>query len=201
MIGTLGSSGFIGMAFGPVAADFLLSSEVITRNNVSQMFNYAALMALAAFFVAAGAVLSSKKATPRKRKSPPTWWLVRRYQPGRILMIGFAMGMGIGIPFSFVRTYAESIQVPQIRGYFLMYAVTAFAVRVKTRRLPDLWGVRPTILLGASLLCCSLASFLVCRRIGTRVCLPSGSYRMQLVVSDTVSRLGHNRHAGDVRFR
>ena len=41
---------------------------------------------------------------------------------------------------------ASELGIPGIRNYFLAYAGVAFVVRLFGRRLPDVWGVRPTVL-------------------------------------------------------
>ena len=88
------------------------------------------------------------------------WWVIRRYHPGIILLIGVAMGMGINIPFSFVRPFSEQLGIEGIRGFFLTYAAVAFVVRVTCRRFPDRLGVRKTVTLGMVFLTFEMLSFL-----------------------------------------
>jgi predicted MFS family arabinose efflux permease len=91
------------------------------------------------------------------------WWLLRRYQPGAILLIGVAMGLATGIPFYFLRPFAQRLEIPGIRGFFLVYAGVAFFTRLICRRLPDRWGVRRTVMLGMGFLAADMLSFLLVR--------------------------------------
>ena len=70
------------------------------------------------------------------------------------------MGVGIGIPFSFLRTFAAELGIEGIRSFFLVYAAVAFVVRISCRQLPDQWGVKRTLLLGLSCLAISMVSYL-----------------------------------------
>ncbi|MCA9171636.1 MAG: MFS transporter [Planctomycetales bacterium] len=172
LIGALGSSGFVGMAVGPILVDSLFRQPGSGREQVDRMFVWGASMA--AFSVAATVVaqLLSGERRPLKRKSLPTWWILQRYHPGAILFVGVAMGLGIGVPFYFLRPFAQQLGIDGIRGFFFTYAVVAFGVRVMCRRLPDRWGVQRTVTLGMSFLVAELLSFLIVRD-GVTLLLPA----------------------------
>ncbi|MCH8921907.1 MAG: MFS transporter [Planctomycetes bacterium] len=160
MIGVLGSSGFVGIAIGPVLGDWVFRSGT-SAQSVSNMFLYAAALTLLSLICTALATRGQVRRPARRR--PPTLGLLRRYHPGPLLLVAAAMGIGISLPFTFLRTYAEHLQIEHMRTYFLVYAGVAFAVRIAARRLPDRLGIRPTILTGfASLVMCMLL-FLVVR--------------------------------------
>jgi MFS family permease len=161
MIGALGSSGFIGMAVGPTIADLVFRGETVSRQRVDLMFCTASAIALVSLAAAIMAVSGHDKPRIRKKRQPPVWWLVRRYYPGRVLIASVAMGMGIGIPFTFVRTYADEVSITHIGHFFFVYSATAFSMRVFARTLPDRWGTRRTILLGSFFLCAGMLSFLI----------------------------------------
>ena len=71
-----------------------------------------------------------------------------RYNPGIILAIGVAMGMGLGLPSTFLRTYATELGIPRIGLFFLVYSIAAIAIRVPTRRWTERFGPRRIILVG-----------------------------------------------------
>lgn len=160
-IGVLGSSGFLGMAIGPAVADLVLRPGHVDLPHVHDLFELAAAVTGGALICSLAAGRGSAKPQFRTRSRPPTWWILRRYNPGAILWIGFAMGLGIGIPFVFVRPFADTLNVDGIRWFFIVYAATAFSVRIFTRRIPDRWGVRPTLILGMSFMAASMLSYLV----------------------------------------
>jgi MFS family permease len=161
MIGALGSSGFIGMAVGPAIADLMFRDAEISRWQVDAMFRCAAAIAVVSLIAAVAAVSGDGKPVTTNRRKPPVWWLVRRYYPGRILMVSVALGMVIGIPYTFVRTYAKEQAITGIGLFFLVYSVVAFSMRVFARTLPDRWGARRTIVFGSVFLCLGMLAFLV----------------------------------------
>jgi MFS family permease len=90
---------------------------------------------------------------------PSLLTLVWRYSPRIILVIGVAMGMGLGLPSTFLRTYATELGIPRIALFFLVYSATAIVVRVPTRRWTDRFGPRPIILAGMAGMTVSIAAF------------------------------------------
>lgn len=162
-IGALGSSGFIGMALGPMLGDYLFSLPGGGRTPVDRMF-YCALVA--ACVALAATVVGRWTAGPHRRTSRrpvPLGWLLRRYHPGPVLLIGVAMGMGINMPFSFLRPFADRLGVDGTQTFFVMYSAVAFLSRVLGRKLPDRWGVRNTVTTGMIFLCLHLLAFLLVR--------------------------------------
>jgi MFS family permease len=89
--------------------------------------------------------------------------LLRRHNPGLVLIIGVAMGVGLGLPGTFLRTYAAELRIPRIGLFFLVYAVAAIITRVLTRRWPERFGPRRIILLGMAGMVASLLMFLLVR--------------------------------------
>lgn len=161
MIGVLGSSGFIGLAIGPIVGDFLFDAPEITRMHVDRMFLVAAGLGVLVFVCVALATRGQPRPTPRNR--PPATWILRRYQPGPILLVAVAMGIGIGLPSTFLRTFAVELSIERIRVYFVVYAIVAFTLRIVARRVPDRLGTRNTVLLGMSCLTVSMLLFLTVR--------------------------------------
>jgi MFS family permease len=161
MIGMLGTSGFVGMSLGPILGDLLLDVPHLSRVHVDRMFLVAAAMCVVSLLFAA--LATRRERTYRARRHPPLIYLVRRYHPGTILLVGMAMGLGLGLPHTFLRTYTAQLNIGRMKVFFLVYAAAAFMVRVGTRRLADRWGVRPAIHLGLNALAATMVLFLAVR--------------------------------------
>ena len=159
MLGMLGTSGFVGMVIGTQIGDMLCGTTTITRGQIDWMFLIAAGFGGSAFVFAWFATWG--QAAPQPRRRPPLFWLLRRYQPGTVLLVSAAMGMGIGLPGTFLRTYAAELGISQIGLFFAVYAPTAIITRLLTRRLPERFGLRPMILAGMALMALSQLLFLV----------------------------------------
>ena len=167
MIGVLGSSGFVGMAVGTQLGDALCGISTLQRWHLDRMFFVAAVLAALAFVCAWIATRGDVR--PLARRRPPMLWLLRRYHPGPMLMMGLAMGMGLGLPSTFLRPYTESLGIATIGTFFGIYAATAFSARILLRRVPDRIGVRTTILLGMAALVSSMLLYLAVRSPWTLV--------------------------------
>jgi MFS family permease len=84
--------------------------------------------------------------------------LIYRHNPGVILAVGVAMGMGLGLPSIFLRTYASECGIPRIGLFFLVYSLTAIAIRVPTRRWTERFGPRRIIMVGMAIMVGSMAA-------------------------------------------
>jgi len=175
LLGMLGTSGFVGMIAGVWLSDLLLSGLSQSVAAVERMFVAAGVLALAAFASACWATAGYVHPVPRRR--PPLWGLLRRYHPGRIMVMGVAMGFGLGLPATFLRTFAAELQIPRIGLFFTVYSVTAIATRVVTRRLPERFGLRPVVLAGLGLVIVSQGLFLFVHR-EWQLIIPSFTYGM-----------------------
>ena len=146
MIGMLGTAGFFGIVTGTQLGDLLCGTEVIQRDQVDRMFLVAGSLALAAMAFAWTATWGHP--APVSRRRPPMFWTIRRYHPGTVLLVGVAMGAGISLPTTFLRTYAAELGIAKIGLFFAVYSPAAILTRVLTRRLPERLGLMPMILLG-----------------------------------------------------
>jgi len=166
MIGVMGSSGFVGWMVGPALADWVFrdagEGQPFTQQQMDHLFLLAAAAALISLNFAA--LATRYQFRPPVRSRPPMVWLLRRYHPGPVLLVGVAMGLGIGLPHVFLRAYTAELNIGQIKTFFIIYAITAFTVRILTRRFSERFGIRTMNLLGL-------------------VCL-SGSMLLYLLVSD-----------------
>ncbi len=153
LVGTLGTSGFLGTCLGPILGDYLFQGE-LTRGAVNNMFLAAAgtagIALICAFFATRGA------ARPLAQPRPPVWSLLKQYHPGPMLLVAVAMGFGVGMPHTFLRTYAAELNIDRIRFFFVAYAAMAFSVRLLTRRMAETHGIRTMVLLGLGCLAASM---------------------------------------------
>jgi MFS family permease len=159
VIGMLGTSGFIGMAVGPLLGDYFCGGATITRGDLNAMFALAAGLGGLAFICAE--LATRREAPPRRRKRPHLFWLLRRYHPGFVLVLGLVMGICFTLPTTFLPTYIKQLDLARTGPFFVVYSVTAFVARLATRRLPHAIGVRPMIYLGLAAMALSMLAYLL----------------------------------------
>lgn len=175
VIGVIGASGFVGMAIGPAIGDWIFGTGEVTRDHVVMMFQVASVMIVMAFLSTLLATLTGQKVrhgagTRPSLKNPIA--LVRRQNPGFILVIGMIMGMTIGFPGIFLRPLAVSLDIEGIKIFFLVYNVTAFVSRLAFRRAPEVLGLTRTTTVGFAFFLCSLILFMFAKsELG--FCLPA----------------------------
>lgn len=159
VVGILGSSGFVGMISGSQLGDLLCRGETVERWQVDTLFLCGAALALVTLLLAA---LATRGAVPvRRRRHLPLFWLVRRYHPGFLLVMAAVMGLAITLPGTFLLPFVETRGLGGVATFFSTYAVTAFVMRLATRRFTDRVGVPRTVLIGAATLAASMLLYLV----------------------------------------
>ena len=141
LVGMLGTSGFLGIVVGTLLGDFLLGSVTVDRSQVELMFIAAGVLGLLSFPFAWLATRAEVRPKPSAGSS--LLGVLRRHHPGAVLVVGVAMGLGLGLPGVFLRTYAAELDIPRIGLFFLVYAAAAIVTRVVTRRWPERFGTRP----------------------------------------------------------
>lgn len=157
VIGVVGSSGFAGMALGPVIGDWIFADTTELNRNVDTMFLVSSGLLVGSFVSAAtGGYLDFRHRRRNnqplhriaKHSRPGIWSLLRNHHPGFLLVVAGVMGMSISLPGNFLRPFAAEQGIEQIKWFFLVYNVVAFAARVLFRRAPQVLGLRNAILLG-----------------------------------------------------
>ena len=139
MVGMLGTSGFLAMVLGTWLGDVLLGGGPMTLARLRLMFVLAALLGVVNLVLCAFATRHANF-RPRSRHVS-AWGLLRRYHPGVVLLVSAATGFGLGLPGTFLRPYAESVNIPGIALFFSVYCPTAFAARFLARTLPAPWAI------------------------------------------------------------
>lgn len=159
MVGTLGTSGFLGMVLGPLMGDALFRGGAGAWN-VHLMFLLAAGLGFAAMLFC---WLATRKQLPPfvHRRRPPVLWLLRRYNPGAVMVVGVAMGSALGVSTTYLADYTRELGIPDISVFFIVYAVSAFVTRVSIRRFSQVYGIRRMLLVGTTSQMLSFALFLL----------------------------------------
>lgn len=161
VIGMLGTSGFVGMMIGTSLGDWLLAAAPVERPAMDRVFITAAC--LGSVSLAFSWLATRGEVRRRPRRQPSLLRLIARYHPGWLLLMGAAMGFGLGLPQVFLRPYAAELGIGGIAIFFSLYPPTAFVTRLAIRRLPEKLGIRPMILLGMFSLVVGILAFLAVR--------------------------------------
>jgi MFS family permease len=161
-LGIFGISGLVAAAVGPALG------EVVARAwGFRAFFAVMTGIAVAAFLVAA------RVPTPAPRRPAAGVGLAGLVQgllgaPRRLSALAFAFGLGVGVVFTFLPTYAAALDVERIGLFAVAYSVGAMAVRALGGQLIDRVGRRAVIipalaLQGASAVLLALLGPLVSR--------------------------------------
>lgn len=161
VLGMHGTSGFVGMAIGPIIGDFIFAMDGSQKDHVQTMFIASGFASVLSLVCAVIATRGRIHKVPSRRL--PAMRILRRYHPGMLMVVAAVMGMGLSLPGVFVRPFAGELDIEQIRLYFIVYNITAFSLRIATRKLPEYLGERKMILLGVACLACSMPTFLLVR--------------------------------------
>ncbi len=160
-VGTVGTASFVGIVIGPRIGDWISAANgrLIGRAELDKMFIMAAAFGAVSFVAAWFA--TARDVRPRRRLRMPILPLLWRYRPGVLLAIGVVTGIAIGMPATFLRTFAAELRIDRIAPFFTVYALTAIAARLATRRLADELGVRGGVLIGMTLVVAGILSYLI----------------------------------------
>lgn len=156
VIGTLGTSGFIGIMVGPLIGDALgIGAD---RQLIVRLFGVAG--GFAVFSAIATWLACRDEVPPQKRRRPRLARVIRKYLPLMVSLTAVAMGAGFSIPMTFLKKFAEEIRVERVGVFFLVYAIVAFLTRLGSRRVFERFGNRPWILVGLGLLAVSFLCYI-----------------------------------------
>lgn len=158
IIGTIGTSGFVGMMVGPVIADWVCGHGKPGMPELQRLFGVAIAVSLIGTVTA---WLGTRREVPaKKRRQPRLTRVIGRYTPWVTALVAAAMGAGFAIPFTFLRPFSVEKRIDHIWVYFTVYSVTALIARLATRQLFHRFGNRPWIVAGMMLLTTSYALYL-----------------------------------------
>jgi len=144
-IGSLGSSGFVGMIVGAQLVD-----QLFARYSGPDLFSrlFAATIAFGLLYMVFVLLLTRQDVHVRPAVTPHAHVLLRRHWPGAVVLVSLMMGLGFAVTMVFLTRLATERHLPGVGYFFTGYAVAAFSVRLLTRTLSRTWGRRVLILLG-----------------------------------------------------
>ncbi len=144
-IGSLGSSGFVGMIVGAQLGDLLFF-----RYTGPDLFStlFATASAFGLLYLVFVLALTQQDSHETPEVTPHAHVLLRRYWPGPVVLVALMMGLGFAVTMVFLTRLATERNIAGVRFFFTGYAVAAFSVRLLTRKLSRSWGRRVLILLG-----------------------------------------------------
>jgi len=133
VIGSLGSSGFVGTILGTQLGDFVFQ-HWLPPMQFNVMFGLTALFGILHSLIVIVLTWNDKHQPPHETHS--AFHLLRRHWPGMILLVAATMGSGFVVTTVFLTRYATSLNLRGIGTFFLGYSVTAFCCRWLFRN----WG-------------------------------------------------------------
>ena len=139
-----------------------------SRTELDWLFLVAAALGCVSF--AAAWFATAREVRPPRQRRLPLGILLRRYHPRALLLMAIVMGVAIGMPATFLRTFAAELSINRLAPFFTVYALTAIATRLATRRVIDEFGIRPAVIMGTAAI--AVRSGLIParrRRMATRV--------------------------------
>jgi MFS family permease len=150
VIGSLGSSGFVGTILGTQLSDLIFAwlppgSAHFDARFVA-MFGGAAALGL----VHMGVVfwLTRHDAHVAPHSAPGPFRLLFRYWPGPIVLVAVAMGAGFVVTTVFLTRFATAMNLRGIALFFLPYSLTAFGCRWVFRDWGTSFGRHKMVLWG-----------------------------------------------------
>lgn len=158
VVGSLGTSGFIGLMLGPVISDWLGSGDRTPQQFVPLMF--CGGIALTVCSLVATWLATRHAVVPVRTHRPALLQVVKTYHPLMISIAAVMMGAGFAIPVTFLRPFASEISLSHVWPYFAVYSATGFAARIASRSMFERLGNRPVIAVGLMLLSLSFVCYL-----------------------------------------
>jgi MFS family permease len=159
IIGSLGSSGFVGTILGTQLGDLIFKFLPEGKLQFAAMFGGAAALGLA--HAVAVFFLTRDDTHAQPAAAPGPFRLMRRYWPGPIVVVGAAQGTSMAVTTYFLTRYATAMKLQGIAPFFLIYSLTAFACRWIFRDWGTSFGRHGMVLWGLASLAVGQVLFLV----------------------------------------
>jgi MFS family permease len=144
-IGSLGSSGFVGMILGAVLGDAIFHT-LPGQTRFTILFGLSTVLGvgytLLVLFLTRGHGHVPPAETPAIHK------LVVRHWPGNVMLVAFVMGLMLAVTTVFLTRFATERHLSGIGPFFVGYAGSAFTFRVLARKWSRSIGRHKMILLG-----------------------------------------------------
>jgi MFS family permease len=146
VIGSLGTSGFIGMVAGTQLGDVLF--RVVADPHALFVMLFALTALLGVSYLTIVVYLTRHDGLPRPVLGPPVHQLIFRYWPGAVAIVALLMGVGFTVTTVFLTRYATEHRLGGIGTFFTCYAAAAFVFRWVSRTWSQSLGRHRMLLLG-----------------------------------------------------
>lgn len=151
VIGSLGSSGFVGMIVGSLCGDAIFNA--LPEGNAKFVALFGGATGLGVLYVILVARLTHRDVHVPPHETPPAHRLLFRYWPGYSVLAALMMGVGFTVVTVFLTRFSTYLQstgsnVNGIGTFFTGYASSAFVFRIGTRRWSRTVGRHRMILAG-----------------------------------------------------
>ena len=144
ILGSLGSSGFLGMILGPLIGDAIFD-RFDGRARFVVLFGSSLL--LGATYLAILVFLTRGERHVRPGETPGVHKLAFRYWPGNVILVACVMGLMLAVTTVFLTRFATHRGIG-LGPFFAGYGASAFAFRVLSRNWSRTVGRHRMILLG-----------------------------------------------------
>ncbi|MCH9653973.1 MAG: MFS transporter [Planctomycetes bacterium] len=177
VIGSLGSSGFVGMILGTQVSDFMLKWLPPGNDQFYAVFGIPALLGVVYFAIVLAVTRNDIHRRPRV--TPAAHQLLFRYWPGQVVIVAIMMGLSFTVVTVFLTRFVTQRELGGIGTFFAGYAISAFLIRILTRRWGETVGRNKMITMG-----------LMGHAIGHLI-LPSITQEWQLIGPSILCGFGH----------
>ncbi len=159
MLGSLGSSGFVGMMLGAQLGDLVFAWLPTGHALFAVLFGAATLCGVGYLLVVL--YLTRHEQHARPHETPAAHRLLLRYWPGPVVLVAMMMGVGFVVTTVFLTRHATVLGLPGIRTFFTVYPASAFMFRLISRTWSRSIGRHRMLLMGLAGHC--VGHVLLCR--------------------------------------
>ncbi len=159
-VGTVGTASFLGMVIGPLIGDAISGGQRRAESRAELDWLFLVAAALGCVSLAAAWFATWRESRPPTHRRLPLTVLLRRYHPRALLLMAMVMGVALGIPATFLRPFAAELSINRLAPFFTVYALTAIATRLATRRVIDEMGVRTAVIVGIAGMAFAMLAYL-----------------------------------------
>jgi MFS family permease len=146
VIGSLGSSGFVGTILGTSLGDLVF--WLFPQGNAPFLVIFLGSLLLGTVHVAVVLRLTRRDLHQPPEVSSAPWVLLWRHWPGSVALVSLAMGTSFAVTTLFLTRYAGHLALRGIGMFFLPYSLTAFGCRWMIRDWGTTFGRHKMILWG-----------------------------------------------------
>jgi MFS family permease len=159
IIGSLGSSGFVGTIIGTQLSDLFFNWLPPGMPRFVAMFGGCTLLGVLHTIVVF--ILTRHDEHHSPAETPGAFRLLFRHWPGMVTLVAVAMGTSFSVTTVFLTRYATSLHLRGIGTFFFIYAVTAFCCRWLFRQSGETFGRHWMVLWGLGGLAVGQCLFLI----------------------------------------